>query len=173
VAFAALTALLAACSPQTSPQPGDGNRAELAVRTLMAAEETADTTLLLDLFWPQATYDDFAEQHTYQGIQEIVGYVTSAHEWGDDVYKNPGRIHPTERGVVAEWVFSATQNRPFGNLVPRGTGREVFLTGVTIIEMEGDRIIRAADYVDTHPLLLQLGARTTFPDGAVLELSPR
>lgn len=166
--LAVLAVALAGCSP--APAPVEGGRAEYAIRTLMAAVESADTTLVLDLFWPQATYDDFAAQHTYQGIQEIVGYVTSVHDWGDDVYKNPGRIQVTERGAVAEWVLSAVQNRPFGTLVPRPTGREVFVTGVTIVEMDGDRIIRAADYMDSHPLLLQLGARTVFPDGAVLEL---
>jgi hypothetical protein len=159
---------LAACQSGERPRPIDGRQAELAVRTLMAAYESADTTLLLDLFWPQATYDDFAEQHTYQGLDEIVGYVTSVHEWGDDVYKNVGRVHVTETGAVAEWIFSAVQNRPFGQVAPDVTGREVVLSGVTIIEMEGDRIIRAADYTDTQPLLLQLGARIELPGGGVI-----
>lgn len=45
---------------------------------------------------------------------------------------------------------------------------EVVLSGVTIIEMEGGRIMRAADYTDTQPLLLQLGARIELPGGGLL-----
>jgi len=165
---ATLVLLLTACasnSPETAEAEG---RAELALRSLVAAYASADTAILLDIFWPQATYDDFAEQHTYQGIEEIVGYVTGVHTWGDDVYMNVGRLHPTRGGAVAEWVFSAVQNRPLGDVVPEGTGREVVLNGVTIIEMEGDRIIRAADYVDTGSLLSQLGARIV-PAGEAAE----
>lgn len=165
----AVVLAFAACQPRASDGPMDAGRAELTIRTLMAAYEAADTTLLLDLFWPQATYDDFAEQHTYQGLDEIIGYVTGAHRWGDDVYKNIGRVHVTDRGAVAEWIFSAVQNRPLGDVAPRATGREVVLSGVTIIEMDGDRIMRAADYTDTQPLLLQLGARIELPGGRVIE----
>jgi hypothetical protein len=49
----------------------------LVIRTLMAAWESADTAVIQNLFWPQATYDDFPNQATYQGLEEIVGYVTS------------------------------------------------------------------------------------------------
>jgi hypothetical protein len=155
----------AACH-NPSPDPAvSPTRAEVTILSLMTAYESADTALLMDLFWPQATYDDFADQQTYQGIEEIVGYVTGVHAWGDDVYKNAGRIHVTDRGAVAEWLFSATQVRPLGDLAPQGTDREVVLNGVTIIEMDGDRIIRAADYLDTRPLLEQLGARIELPGG--------
>ena len=44
------------------------------------------------------------------------------------------------------------------------------MNGVTIIEMEGGRIIRAADYVDTLPMMLQLGGRVEMPGGGVIEL---
>lgn len=163
---------LAACQPPDVDPRNDVGRGERAVRMLMTAYESADTTMLLDLFWPQATYDDFAGQHTYQGLDEILGYVTGVHDWGDDVYKNAGRVHVTENGAVAEWIFSAVQNRPFGPIAPRATGNEVVLSGITIIEMEGDRIMRAADYIDTQPLLLQLGARIELPGGGVIGSPP-
>lgn len=163
-----LVVLAAACAELGDESPAAG-QGEVAVRSLAAAIEAADTALIVDLFWPHASYDDFAAQHSYEGIDEIVGYLTEPHVWGDDVYKNVGRVHVTERGAVAEWVFSAVQNRPLGDLAPQGTGREVVLSGVTILEMENGRIIRAADYVDTQPLLLQLGARIELPGGRVIE----
>ncbi len=62
------------------------------------------------------------------------------------------------------------QARPLGDLVPEATGREVLLNGVTIIELDGDRIIRAADYTDTAPMWLQLGGRIELPGGGVVGL---
>jgi ketosteroid isomerase-like protein len=144
--------------------------AELVMRSLMSAFETADSALIEDLFWPQATYDDFPNQHTYHGLEEIVGYVTAVHRWADDVYMNLGELHVSTDGAVAEWVFSGVQNRPMGDQVPVATGREVVLNGVTIVELRDGRILRAADYTDTGALMLQLGGRVELPGGSVVEL---
>ena len=165
----ALAVSAAGCIPTSTPDNAT-REAELAIRSLMAAWESGDQELIEDLFWPQATYDDFANQQTYEGLQEIVGYVTAVHTWADDVYWNVGAVHVTEGGAVAEWVFSAIQARPIGDQIPVGSGREVVTNGVTIIEMDGERIIRAADYMDTTPLLLQMGARIEMPGGGVVEL---
>jgi len=155
------------CAPR--PEQTGSSEAELTIQLLTSAIATADTAVILEIFWPEATYDDFASQLTYQGIQEIVAYLTNAHEWGDDVYMNIGRIHATPTGAIGEWVFSAVQNRPLGDRFPVASGAEVVLNGVTIIEMQGDRIIRAADYVDGVPMILQLGGRIELPGGGVWE----
>jgi ketosteroid isomerase-like protein len=160
----------AACVPTGQGGSEADREAELALRSLMAAFESADVALIEDLFVPQATYDDFPNQHTYYGVEEIVGYVTAVHEWADDVYMNVGAVYPTRGGAVAEWVFSGVQNRPLGDRVPVGTGREVVLNGVTIIQMQDGRIVRAADYTDSGALMLQLGGRIELPGGGVVEL---
>ena len=166
ILFAVLLGTLSCSAPPDQSGPSE---AELTIQLLVTAITTADTTVIVDLFWPEATYDDFARQHTYQGIQEIVTYLTVVHEWGDDVYMNLGRVHASSNGATGEWVFSAIQTRPIGDRIPISTGREVVFNGVTIIEMEGERIIRAADYVDGVPLILQLGGRIELPGGGVWE----
>lgn len=167
----AMTVLTSAtgCARTDAGSDEAARQAEITVRYLMAALETADTAMIEDLFWPQATYDDFPNQHTYQGVGEIVGYLTGVHRWADDVSFNVGRVHVTENGAVAEWLFSGVQSRPMGQL-SIGTGREVVLNGVTVIEMDGDRIIRAADYTDSAALMLQLGGTIELPDGSTIEL---
>jgi hypothetical protein len=92
------------------------------------------------------------------------------HVWADDVYLNAGEVHASPEGAVAEWLFAGVQARPMGDYVPTVTGREVVLNGVTIIEVDGGRIRRAADYMDTAPLALQLGGRIELPGGQVIEL---
>ena len=163
-------AALAACA-QLEPTPDQAAReAELTIRSLMTAWERGDVEMLQELFWPDAVYDDFPNQHTYQGLDEIVGYVGALHAWADDVLWNVGRVHITESGAVAEWIFSAVQARPMGTQLSVGTGAEVVTNGVTVIEIEGGRITRAADYMDTAPMLLQLGGRVEMPDGTTLEI---
>jgi hypothetical protein len=56
-----------------------------------------------------------------------------------------------------------------GELVPVATGLEVVTNGVTIVEIDGGRIRRAADYMDTTPVLLQLGGRVELPGGGTIE----
>lgn len=161
------------CLPQAASDEQEAREAELAIRTLMAAWESADVAAIEELFWPDAVYDDFPNQHTYEGAREITGYVLALHDWADDVYFNVGRVHVTPSGAVAEWVFSAVQARPMGGDVSVATGREVVSNGVTIIELDGDRIRRAADYMDTRPIMLQLGGRIELPGGAIMEMDGR
>lgn len=166
-----LLALVATACGACAPTEDDAlSQNELLVRALADAQQAADTAAITELFWPDAVYDDFASQLQYRGIDEIVGYVTSVHTWADDVYLNVGEVHSSATGAVAEWLFAAVQARPMGELVPVATNREVVVNGVTIIEVEGGRIRRAADYTDTTPLLLQLGGRMTLPGGGVMEL---
>jgi hypothetical protein len=145
-------------------------RNELLVLSLLDGQQRADTAAIAELFWPDAVYDDYASQLQYRGIAEIVGYVTSVHGWADDVYINAGAVHASPSGAVAEWLFAGVQARPIDGYLPEVTNREVVLNGVTLIEVDGGRIRRAADYTDTAPLALQLGGRIELPGGHVLEL---
>jgi steroid delta-isomerase-like uncharacterized protein len=160
-------AALGACVP-TEEQAVSEN--ELIARTLVDAIQVADTATIVGLFWPEATYDDYASQLQHRGIDEILGYLTSIHDWADDVYMNVGQVHVSADGAVAEWIFAGVQARPMGETVPVATGLEVTANGVTILEIDGGRIRRGADYMDTAPMLLQLGGRIELPGGAVMEL---
>ncbi len=157
---------LAGCGPGADEA---GDLSTYLLQSLIVARQTADTLMLEEIFLPDATYDDFASQIQYRGIEEIVGYVTSVHEWGDDVFLNLGTVHSSATSGVGEWFLVAVQSRPILDLITTGTGREVALNGATIIELEGGRISRAADYTDMAPLMLQLGGRIELPDGSVLE----
>ena len=172
-AVVALTVLASGCVPMSRAPEAEAQRAELSIRSLMAAWESADAATIEDLFWPDATYDDYPNQHTHEGAQEIVAYVMALHAWADDVYFNVGEVHVTQSGAVAEWVFSAVQARPMGRDFPVATGREVVSNGVTIIELDGGRIRRAADYMDTRPIMLQLGAKLEVPGSDTGPNDPR
>jgi hypothetical protein len=166
----AIISFAGACAP-SGEQAASQN--ELIIRNLIDAVQAADTATLVELFWPEATYDDYASQLQHRGIEEILGYLTSVHAWADDVYMNVGEVHVSTDGALAEWLFAGVQARPMGELVTVATGLEVVTNGVTIVEIDGGRIRRAADYMDTTPMLLQLGARVELPGGGVMELDPQ
>lgn len=156
---------LTACRPSADETDALG---QYLMQSLIFARQNADTAMIEQIFRPDATYDAYPDQITYRGIDEIVAYVMSVHEWGDDVYLNPGNVQTSATGAVGEWFLAAVQNRPVPDVTTRRTGTEVVLSGVTIIEMEGGLISRAADYFDRTAMLLQLGGRVEMPDGTVI-----
>ncbi len=164
----ALALLLTGCADAV----GDRTlaRHELLARSMMRAWESGDPEVLAESFWPDAIYDDFSSATTWQGIEEIVDYKLELHRWGEGVTVDAVAVHPSPTGVTVEWVVAAIQSAPVAGLTDSVTGREVVLNGVTILEVEGDRVARAADYVDALPLVLQLGGRVEMPGGEVREL---
>lgn len=165
-ARAALLGAVVACGP--SPEQAD-ILGRYLMESLVFARQAADTATLEEIFVPDATYDDYPSQVQYRGIEEIVGFVTSVHAWGDDVYLTLGNVRTGPTSVVGEWYLAAVQSRPIPDLLEAATGRDVSISGITLLEIEGDRITRAADYWDEESLLLQLGARIELPDGTALE----
>lgn len=160
---------LASCTPSADEAAALG---EYLLQSLAFARQTADTLMIEEIFLPDATYDDYPQQIEYRGIQEIVGYLTSLHEWGDDVYLNLGDVQVSPSGAVGEWFLAAIQSRPIPDLITTATDREVVVSGVTVIEIEGGRIARAADYSDRATVMLQLGARIELPDGTIIQDEP-
>lgn len=141
---------------------------EITVRTLLSMVGSGDATDVAGLFLPNAVYDDYANQQQYRGLEEIAGYITGGTRWATAVSMDVLSVHVSDSVAVAEWVFTGIQERPIRSFVPVATGREVVLNGVTILEMEGGRIRRAADYTDALSLALQLGGEVHMPGGVVL-----
>ena len=162
--------LAASCAPADSGPSRLLAENEVVARSLMAAWERGDVGALADAFWPDATYDDFSNSVQHRGVDEIAAYFAETHGWASDVVVNVTAVHASEAGAVAEWVFSAVQTAPLEGTVDIGTGREVVLNGVTILEIQDGLIRRGADYVDTLPLVLQLGGRVEMPGGTTLEV---
>ena len=165
----AATAFLIACGPSDEQADALG---QYLMQSLAIARQTADTAMIEEIFQPDAVYDDYPDQITYEGIEDIVGYLTSIHEWGDDVYLTLGNVQTSPTGATGEWTLGAVQTRPIPDLVGTVTDRETVVSGVTIIEIDGGRIARAADYWDRAAFLLQLGARIELPGDTVLQENP-
>ncbi len=159
-------ALAMACgTPEDGPSPATLH-AELTARTLMTVWESGDADALATLFRPDAVYEDFSNQVQYRGIGELAEYVGHVARWATDLRMDVGAVHASPSGATVEWLLSGVQNRPIPRLLGVATNREFFLNGVTVIELDGDLITRAADYLDASSLLIQLGATIALPDGS-------
>ncbi len=146
--------------------------AESRVQYLLEVWESGRTDELHELFHNDAVYDDYPNGVQYNGFDEIAGYIGHVHSWASAIQIETTSIHAGGSSATAEWVMTGVQDRPIGNRVPVATGRSIRVQGVTIIEMSSGKIRRAADYIDTASLMLQLGSRIELPGGAVLELPP-
>lgn len=166
----ALAAALSSCAGSGEGPSRVEAENEVAARTLMTLWGSGDVASLAGLFHPDAVYDDHPNQTQYRGIEEIAGYVNHVHDWATAVDMAVLAVHASEHGATVEWVFSAIQDRPIGSRVPVATGREVVLNGVTVLEMDGGRIRRAADYTDGLAMALQLGGEVHMPGGSVIRL---
>jgi hypothetical protein len=136
----------------------------------MTVWESGDRLALSGLFRPDAVYEDFSNQTQYRGMEEISGYVGHVTRWATDLRMDVGAVHASPTVATVEWLLSGVQNRPIPRLLGVATNREFFLNGVTVVELDGDLITRAADYLDVASLLLQLGATISLPDGGSMTL---
>ncbi len=165
----ALTALAAAACGPSTPDAVLAEH-ELLARTVMAAWEARDMEALSRELWPDAVWDDFPNGVTYRGVEEIAAYKSEVHAWASDLVINVTAVHSSPSGATVEWVLYGTQTAPMAGRVEAVTDREVLVNGVTILEVEDGLVARGADYLDTLPLMLQLGGRVELPGGEVLEL---
>lgn len=163
LAVAATAVAVTAC---TASESSLDKRNELIARRAIAAWAGGDTTTIVHLFKPDAVYDDYPEQEQFQGVEDIVGHLTSLQSWATDISMDVGAVHTGPTSAVVEWTLSLVQNRPMGNLVPMATNKNVVINGITVYQIENGLITRAADYWDASELAIQLGGKVVFPGGA-------
>lgn len=158
-------ALSAGCAP------GDGQEASLAevrLLELMAMRQSGDVAGIEALFNPVAVWDDYPNQLQHRGLPEITDFVLSLHGWASGVFLDVVRTHAAGDRAVAEWVLQGVHSAPWPGVADSATFRRFTLEGVTVVELERGLIVRAADYADMVPLILDLGGSVTLPGGEVV-----
>jgi len=159
-------------SPPPPSKPGDqalpAPRASRAARRLMEMWESADTAQLASLAAEDVVYDDVPNGQRFQGHEGVRRYIGHVHSWAGAIRFEVTAVHGGDDSALVEWILRGVQDRPIPGRVPVATGRPFELKGATLVEMKGDKITRAADYLDILGFVVQLGARVELPGGVVI-----
>jgi hypothetical protein len=137
------------------------------LKEVMEMRGTGDITGIEGVFLPEAVYEDVAGDFEYRGVPEIADHLTDLHEWASGVFLDVVAIHAGPEWASAEWLLEGTQSGPVPGRLDSVTGRRFRLRGLTLIEVERGGVVRAVDYMDWVPFLLDVGAEVHWPGGGV------
>jgi hypothetical protein len=146
--------------------------AELRLKEVMEMRATGDVGGIEEVFLPEAVYEDVAGDFEYRGVPEIAEHLRELHGWASGVFLDVIDIRAGREWASAEWLLEGTQSGPVPGRLDTVTDRRFRLRGVTLIELERGGVVRAVDYMDWVPFLLDLGAEVRWPGGGVTTRSP-
>lgn len=158
----ACSALSVACGSESGPSPAEARLIEV-----MEMRRTGDVTGIEAVFLPEGVYEDVAGDFEYRGVPEIAGYLSGLHGWATGVFLDVVEIRAGGDWASAEWFLQGVQSGPVPGRLDTITGRSFNLRGVTLVELERGGVVRAVDYLDWVPFLLDVGAEIHWPGGGV------
>ncbi len=122
------------------------------VQRFAAAFNRADVDGLLACFTDDATYrDGFFGPHAGRGALRAM--FERMFREGRDYRWTMERVVEDGRTAAAEWTFGYVVT----DAIPRSAGRRVRFAGMSIFELQGDRIAAYREHFDVGAALLQLG----------------
>lgn len=110
-----------------------------------------------------------ANNQVFSGVQEINKYISHIHSWASDIKMTTRNIKVSDEIGFIEWTLNAKQTRPIIGRIPVATNKNITLNGVSLIEVNNDKIVKASDYMDVLGFVIQLGSKVELPGGAVIE----
>ncbi len=131
--------------------------------------ETGDTLKTKNIFLKEGTYTDMANNQVFSGVQEINKYISHIHSWASDIKMTTRNIKVSDEIGFIEWTLNAKHTRPIQGRIPVATDKNITLNGVSLIEVNNDKIIKASDYMDVLGFVIQLGSKVELPGGMVIE----
>ena len=140
---------------------------DLVVR-LMDVWESGKQESLAEFVDSSAVYDDIPNNHRFEGIEGFENYVGHVHNWASEISITIQETGGSTERAYAEWTMHAKQSKPIEGRIPIATDSTFTLKGLTLVEVENGKIIRAADYIDVLGFILQLGSTVELPGGVVI-----
>lgn len=147
-----LVIMLAACSQE--PQSGPTLTPDSFAREWLDAFDSHDIDRLLTYYTDDAFYEDVPSVENgwdvpLRGHQMIRESVARGFEEMSDLGFEFVSASSAGDRMVVEWIMTGTHYRDF-------TG-SFSIRGVSVIELEGDKIASVSDYYDAYLFLSQLG----------------
>jgi steroid delta-isomerase-like uncharacterized protein len=152
--FLVIAAPLAARHLEAADQRSSQSPTASAADSFMQAWHERDAELLSTLFAPDAEY--VTPSGVYEGPEGAAQYLANTFVGAPESTVTPGNRVVGAAGAALQWVMTGTHTGTWPGLP--ATGREFRLPGVTVLEIQDGRIVRATDYYDRFSFLQQLGA---------------
>jgi steroid delta-isomerase-like uncharacterized protein len=133
------------------------------VQAWIEAANAAEGEALAALYTPEGVFEDVPSGTIARGPEQIAAFYNDLASQQRDLHSTLRAVHLTDDGAVVEYTTTSTDI---------ATGRPLTIHGITVIEVEGDRIRRTADYYDVAGLLAQLGMLQMAESSPVATLAP-
>ena len=160
-----LVLLLSACGPNDAE---DLTLPETRLAELMEMRLSGQLYEVEGVLHPLVVYEDLPNQQEHRGINEVADFILGLNSWASSLFIDLTTMRSGDDWAMAEWVLEGVQSAPIPGIIDSVTQRRVRQRGVTVVELESERIIRAVDYADMTPLFLDLGATLILPNGDTL-----
>jgi steroid delta-isomerase-like uncharacterized protein len=130
-------------------------RAHRLLADYMAAWNRHDVAKLVSLFAEDGCYGEFGQGAVLFGREDIRRYLSAKFPTLPKLTTTLTAYPICDGGrVLCRCVMTATPREEFAGVPP--TGKSFRVPGTTVLIMEGDKIVRAADYYDLRAVARQL-----------------
>lgn len=159
---------LAACQPQTQPAavtPAGLTQAEAQsiCSTLAVARNTPDFNMLDLVLAPHVVTSDPFSHTPMTSLDQLKQFFLGTQSSFPDFSMRYDDIWISGDRVMARWTATGTQNGMFFDIEP--TGKNVTISGVSVMKVESGKVTEQANYFDLLSIARQLGARLTLAQG--------
>jgi steroid delta-isomerase-like uncharacterized protein len=146
----------AVSAQEASPEAMAGEIAPLPA-AWAAAWTSHDADQLLALYAEDAVYEEKPTNTVATGHDEIRAFFEGTNDVFSNIEVTPTTGFQTEGWAVLEGTFAGHYAGQIPGL-PAGAGQPFAVPFAAIMELEGDKIRRSADYFDLSSVLAQIGA---------------
>lgn len=118
--------------------------------------ETLDIDKIVEAYAEDGVHEDMAQNELFSGRDEIRSHLEPLSTEFTDPSSQFTHIVLGDQGVSVEWTFQGTYTGQVPGFPP-GTGEEILIRGVSVIELTDGQIQREREYYDVFGILQQLG----------------
>jgi hypothetical protein len=115
------------------------------VEALHKLEEDRDVEALVEIHTEDCEVGNVSVPESFRGHDSLREFWTSYHSTFGEMRSEFRNVFATEKGAALEWTTQGTSN-----------GDSVSYAGVSILEIEGDKVRRFMAYFDTRDLTPQV-----------------
>jgi steroid delta-isomerase-like uncharacterized protein len=157
---------MAACQPQTQTQPTASGvtqaQAGSICSTLAVARNTSDFNGLDAVLSPNVVTSDPFSTMPMTSLDQLKQFFLGTHSAFPDFSMRYDDIWVSGERIFAHWTATGTQQGFWFDL--EATGRNVTISGITVMKVESGKVTEQANYFDLLTIARQLGARLTMPE---------